>query len=630
MPSGSKGRCQITVKIAWFLMLALACTGQSDAAVTIQSVAYNGGTLPGMEPGVVVDNIGTPSINASGQLAFLAILEGTGIDSTNNLGLWTGKPGNLHKYIQEGDAAPGTEDGTVFGNITYPGINASGQVVFRALLSGPNVDSSNNYGIWSDNTGSLHLVARTGDQVPGLSEGMVYYAASHSSATFSDPTFNDSGQIVFGFHAQDSVTQGPLKGGYFLATPSDSKPFVMVGDKAPGTPPGVYLGSLFEDAADGYTQYLNDAGEIAFVPWIYGTDIDTSNNRGVWTGTEDNIELIVRQSDQVPGMDPGVEFNSLAWRSSINNAGQLAFLASFNDPSTSTQYQGGVWLYDGSTLTSAAQAGDPVPGMDATTFSSFQYPLVSNDGKAVFYSLLSGYNPVTGNNSTGALCISDGSDVQLLVKSGDHAPGLADDILFSSVHYKEFALNSANQVVFQANLMHNDSVDDSNDMGLWATDLNGDLHLIVRTGDQVDVNDDPLIEDLRTVQYFRFHSETNNEDGRRSSFSDSGQISYLLEFTDGTYGLFVATIGLPGDLNSDGFVGLDDLDLVLSNWNLNVSPGDALSGDASGDGFVGLDDLDIVLGNWNTGTPPVLADVIPEPGVGLVMLGVMPWVMRRK
>jgi len=71
---------------------------------------------------------------------------------------------------------------------------------------------------------------------------------------------------------------------------------------------------------------------------------------------------------------------------------------------------------------------------------------------------------------------------------------------------------------------------------------------------------------------------------------------------------------LPGDLNGDGFVGLDDLDIILQNWNLNIPPGNPLA-DPTGDNFVGLDDLDIVLQNWNTGTPPPpgLAD-IPEPG----------------
>jgi hypothetical protein len=82
-------------------------------------------------------------------------------------------------------------------------------------------------------------------------------------------------------------------------------------------------------------------------------------------------------------------------------------------------------------------------------------------------------------------------------------------------------------------------------------------------------------------------------------------------------------VGLLGDLNFDGFVGIDDLNIVLGGWNNNVAPGVWGLGDPNADGFVGIDDLNIVLANWNNGTPP-LADAstnIPEPGT-LILLGV--------
>jgi PEP-CTERM motif len=76
---------------------------------------------------------------------------------------------------------------------------------------------------------------------------------------------------------------------------------------------------------------------------------------------------------------------------------------------------------------------------------------------------------------------------------------------------------------------------------------------------------------------------------------------------------------LAGDLNEDGFVGVDDLNIVLVNWNLTVTAGDLLSGDPDGNGFVGIDDLNIVLVNWNAGTPPPANAVIPEPATILLM-----------
>ena len=63
-----------------------------------------------------------------------------------------------------------------------------------------------------------------------------------------------------------------------------------------------------------------------------------------------------------------------------------------------------------------------------------------------------------------------------------------------------------------------------------------------------------------------------------------------------------------GWFGCDGFVGIEELNLVLANWNATVTPGDFLQGDISGDGFVGIEDLNMVLGNWNSGTPPDVDD----------------------
>ena len=82
---------------------------------------------------------------------------------------------------------------------------------------------------------------------------------------------------------------------------------------------------------------------------------------------------------------------------------------------------------------------------------------------------------------------------------------------------------------------------------------------------------------------------------------------------------------LPGDLNGDGFVGGDDLDIVRSFWGQEVTPGNKLKGDPSGDGFVGGDDLDEVRAHWGEGTPPA-PGAVPEPhmcvffGVGLLSI----------
>ena len=85
-------------------------------------------------------------------------------------------------------------------------------------------------------------------------------------------------------------------------------------------------------------------------------------------------------------------------------------------------------------------------------------------------------------------------------------------------------------------------------------------------------------------------------------------------------GDMVGSTAIPGDLNGDGYVGLDDLQPILDHWNQNVTVGDATMGDIAGpngtapDGYVGLDDLQPVLDHWNEGTLPTPPSIVPEPG----------------
>lgn len=84
-----------------------------------------------------------------------------------------------------------------------------------------------------------------------------------------------------------------------------------------------------------------------------------------------------------------------------------------------------------------------------------------------------------------------------------------------------------------------------------------------------------------------------------------------------------------GDIDGDGFVGLTDINFVLSHWDTNVTPGDESMGELTNDGFVGIEDLNVILSNWNDGTPPPPASLVvlaPEPAslsLMLVMAGTL-------
>jgi uncharacterized protein (TIGR03790 family) len=90
--------------------------------------------------------------------------------------------------------------------------------------------------------------------------------------------------------------------------------------------------------------------------------------------------------------------------------------------------------------------------------------------------------------------------------------------------------------------------------------------------------------------------------------------------------LMVLRPWVQGDANLDGIVGLDDLNLVLTQWNQSVTGG-IVEGDLDGDNYVGIKDINILLSKWQADNQSAAPLVIPEPaavwtvvcGVGLMM-----------
>ena len=258
--------CAVGVAVVGVTALA---TIDVNAAVTFRTVAMTGDPAPGTGPGVVYSDLSTTRavINGSGQVVFRGLLTGTGVDGTNNAGIWSDGSGSLGLVARDGDAALGAEPGVQYIGLFASRINEAGRIAFKSTLTGPGVDSTNDRGIWSEGSGSLSLVMREGNAAPGTEPGVVY-------SSVNIPLFNGAGQTAFvsfltGPGVDNTNDRGIWSGG------SGSLGLVArEGAAAPGTGPGVVYINLNGPV-------FNGAGQTAFNSHLTGPSVDFTNDTGI-------------------------------------------------------------------------------------------------------------------------------------------------------------------------------------------------------------------------------------------------------------------------------------------------------------------------------------------------------------
>jgi hypothetical protein len=142
--------------VALLSIAYFAAAQETAAAATLRTVALTGQQAPGTLSGVAYASLSTPVLNAAGRTAFAATVSGNDVDSTNNLGIWSEGSGSLALVAREGSQAPGTPNGVNFGVfVNELVLNAAGQTAFYATLTGDIVTGTDDYGVWSEGYGNL-------------------------------------------------------------------------------------------------------------------------------------------------------------------------------------------------------------------------------------------------------------------------------------------------------------------------------------------------------------------------------------------------------------------------------------------------------------------------------------------
>lgn len=196
----------------------------------------------------------------------------------------------------------------------------------------------------------------------------------------------------------------------------------------------------------------------------------------------------------------------------------------------------------GPAFETVALTGDQAPGADpGVVFDGFTSLSLNAAGQAAFNAFLTGAS-VDPTNDFGIYLENQDGVITQIAREGDQVPGADVGVVFGSLNGTAgSAFNASGQIAF-ATLLVGTGVDGTNNSAIYATNLDGELIEIARAGDLFDVDDDPLVEDLRTIGLLSLVPLSNNENGRPSSFNDLGELVFRATFTDGSQGVFVSNL----------------------------------------------------------------------------------------
>jgi hypothetical protein len=284
---------------------------------------------PGTPDGVTFQLLEQPVSSAGVPVAFRARLQGTGVNDTNDLGLWADLGNGLALVARAGDAAPGAGAGVVWKEVGLdPAVAASGTIAFYATLTGTGVTADNDAGIWIGSPGDLHLAARKGDAAPGVAD-----------ATFlsldRQVRINSAGSaVVRASLVGDAIDVSNNTGLWTLGVGAAPALLAREGDPIASLP-GVALDNFFDPI-------LDDSGSVFVMARVRGTGVDPSNNELLMQTRAGGRRVIARRGDmfQLPTMETKTiarvvfgDWGPGAGRAVTNHQRQIVYRLVFTDSS---------------------------------------------------------------------------------------------------------------------------------------------------------------------------------------------------------------------------------------------------------------------------------------------------------
>lgn len=508
------------------------------------------------------------------------------------------------------DNAPGTN--AAFLSFGWPRINLGGQAAFFAKLD--NGDWALYRSVYDD-PATLQLIVQTGDLVPGGPQNSTFLGDLDNFLVM-----NDDGNIGFSMTVDGLNEQH--NDGIFRFRDGSLETVALSGSPIPGIP-GIEFSSMTAASMNAYDS-------MAFKAWLQGAGVNNLNDEGLFAHGFGGLKTIVREGWGAPGR-PSEHFGYLGGMDIADN-GRLAFYSALNDDAA----QASVWTGWPGALEAAMVAGEGNPNVGGF----FNYSL-SGVGLSIMSVAPNGYHRDLGqgiqsvavvgqagplgtyeyvdefegdSNAEGAILfaarfagpaddrdtaiihIAANGQATVVVRENDPAPGYWNGVeiadLTTQWPTRVFA-DDAGRIFYRVPL-RGSAITAGNDAVLYARDLNGTTEALVRKGGVLDVGNG----DYRLVDDFQFYTGAGTQSGLRGAVNEAGDVALVAQFTDGSEAVVVAQLGVfcSGDFDNDGYIGIQDFLILLSQWGETTPIGE--DGDTDRNGFVDIQDFLELLATW--------------------------------
>ncbi|MEM7682016.1 MAG: choice-of-anchor tandem repeat NxxGxxAF-containing protein [Planctomycetota bacterium] len=482
------------------------------------------------------------------------------------------KAATFHPVVLSGESTPDAGEDIRFTSFSSPAINRHGQVAFRANILGPGVPHSYRTGLYAGGTGSLRPLMRAGAPLgDGLvAEGFGIVTIDDSNRAHFAAAVLPEGETRFQSAWFTETHSGPelaLEPGGVALVEGEPVKLHLVSNHLVARNGDVYFKTLLQQPIDGspllgavlrlrdgvldVVSREGDAIHGAPTPSIYRSGIPFVLPLGNRLGDYAVIQKVTRLSDGRNGDGLMVHrdgetrllYDTLHhWEESPFENGRFGDILKlgFNDAGTIVfNSNEGIYQKEEGPLRQVVRIRDQAPGSpEGVVFVNTFETWLSGRGDVVFEARLGG--PGVTSSSDEGLYVYRNAEVKEIARLGGAAPGASPEQVFRTLDPP--LMNARGQILFSGYLTGS-GISASNDRGLWMLGPEGDRDLLLREGDWIDIDPSLIGTDLRQVAHFFLHSTrdgTGGEDARLRSLNDAGQLAFSAQFTDGSWGVFVA------------------------------------------------------------------------------------------